>query len=467
MLPPVFAFCFAVPCLSPHPTHRQLHSHCVGISRSVLVWANLVRTYFAHKPAATRWNMMRYMLAAMHIHYATLRREEDDDGVNQLGIVKEEWNAMRRTNLLNKAEVAELNAYLGSRTFLASAWALDEIKMGILRDKPEYVEGTSPQPAYADRLTEIPQLTVFNMFANLNQEFATDVTLALEVINAPIPFPYFHLVKFLILVSLLILSYALIELLEAQVFLSITTYATALIITIGLEQIAIAMSDPFGLDDVDFELEEFIRAAYDNSVALLLNSKPACGEILPVGIDNPLRDNPTGLSLRSWEAIGAGLTDERESPRAQADAVQRVREQKAAMKRRSQKTAHTGARVDSGAHVPLIEASGPDPYRVSFPGRTYYYEPANGAPTVFSKTSPPSPTLLPPPVEQESTGSPVKVECKHARRPGSAHRRPPSVSEPTSMQASLQYTDQYLRGGGASSQQSRAHTAAKRDWNAT
>ena len=62
-------------------------------------------------------------------------------------------------------------------------------------------------------------------------------------------------------VALLILSYALIELLDANYALSLTLYSSCLFIMLGLEQIAIGMSDPFGDDDVDFPIKKFIEEA--------------------------------------------------------------------------------------------------------------------------------------------------------------------------------------------------------------
>lgn len=58
--------------------YERLHTHCTGLSHAVTRWAQTVRTSFRQRTAATRWNMMRLMLAAMHMHYAHLRREDDE-----------------------------------------------------------------------------------------------------------------------------------------------------------------------------------------------------------------------------------------------------------------------------------------------------------------------------------------------------------------------------------------------------
>ena len=63
------------------------------------------------------------------------------------------------------------------------------------------------------------------------------------------------------------------------------------------------MSDPFGNDDVDFDLEAFIRSAYDNAVALLLDERIPCEEVTPNDLDNPL----VSAELRHWDDYGVAL----------------------------------------------------------------------------------------------------------------------------------------------------------------
>ena len=57
---------------------------------------------------------------------------------------------------------------------------------------------------------------------------------------------------------------------------------------IGLQQIAIAMSDPFGDDDVDFDLQTFQRSALSGAIAMLNQIRPPCADRLdlvnPIGL---------------------------------------------------------------------------------------------------------------------------------------------------------------------------------------
>lgn len=286
----------------------ELHGHCVAIGRQMMLWAHLVHLNFAHRSAATKWNMMRLMLGAMHLHYAFMRREEDPDGVEVQGVSTEEWRAMRRSNLFSRAEIATLQKYRGYRPYLAASWALNEVKLGILKDRPENPGGPAKSV-----LTTMPQLTIFNNFNAVVQDFSGHCSSIMEVLQQPVPFPYFHVLKLLLLLALLILSYALIELLKANVVLSLVCYVITCTIMIGLQQIAIGMSDPFGNDDVDFDIDGFLRHAYDNAVAKLLDTRQANGEYLSNEMENPLERY--GQDLRTWDDLGVGLMDERPTPR--------------------------------------------------------------------------------------------------------------------------------------------------------
>ena len=117
--------------------YYALHGHCIAIGAIMWKWAQLIRANFGHKSAAMRWNMMRPMLGAMHIHYAFLRRETDEIGHDVLGVSPENWRAMRRSNLFTRAEIETLQAYHGNMPFLAASWALGEAHAAIVKDRGE------------------------------------------------------------------------------------------------------------------------------------------------------------------------------------------------------------------------------------------------------------------------------------------------------------------------------------------
>ena len=73
----------------------------------------------------------------------------------------------------------------------------------------------------------------------------------------------------LLVVSLLVLSYALVELLDGQIFFSVLVFGIISCIMFGLEEVAVNMSDPFGDDDTDFDTDAMVRKAYTTTISLL------------------------------------------------------------------------------------------------------------------------------------------------------------------------------------------------------
>ena len=73
--------------------------------------------------------------------------------------------------------------------------------------------------------------------------------------------------------------------------LTVMIYAVIVISFLGLREVAVALSDPFGDDDVDFDVEGMLAAAHKNSVALLQDERPAAGTDLEE-LNNPVLSGP-------------------------------------------------------------------------------------------------------------------------------------------------------------------------------
>jgi hypothetical protein len=105
-----------------------------------------------------------------------------------------------------------------------------------------------------------------------------------------------------------------VELVDGQVVLSSIVFALTSLVMVGLSEIAIAMSDPFGEDQADFNLEAFLAATYDNAVGFLTEDRSLHSYGLPEGMDNPLDE--ANSHLRRWaNDASAGLVDRRATPR--------------------------------------------------------------------------------------------------------------------------------------------------------
>ena len=111
------------------------------------------------------------------------------------------------------------------------------------------------------------------------------------------PFPYFHAVKVMLMATLILVGYSLINLLEdSPPLFTIVCFCIFSVIQLGLQEIAAAMSDPFGDDDIDFDIEGLLSSAYNNAISFLREEKPECADTVPDEIVNVL----TTKSLSRW-----------------------------------------------------------------------------------------------------------------------------------------------------------------------
>ena len=54
------------------------------------------------------------------------------------------------------------------------------------------------------------------------------------------------------------------------------------------------MSDPFGDDEVDFNLEAFLQTTYENAIQFMRDERAPLADALPDGLRDPLRGDGSG-----------------------------------------------------------------------------------------------------------------------------------------------------------------------------
>lgn len=193
----------------------QLFGCCVGIGGTITEWAYLIRTHFADASSSTRWNLMRLMLGAMQIHYAFVEGDEDENSVGFKDITEEEWDGIRQRRFLSDSEIDRLKPCThGSRFFMPVIWSLNEIK-GCLLAKLR-ARRNDQSLSNDDLLAEAGLMTVYTSFETIALTFRRNCAETLEVLNMPVPFAYFHATKLLLLSSLSIVSYSLVEVIEEK-----------------------------------------------------------------------------------------------------------------------------------------------------------------------------------------------------------------------------------------------------------
>jgi len=260
----------------------NLYNHVSEINALVFDWVLQVAFIYedaersSGTPMAARerklreWMAVRRMLAALHLLFFTVDPEEPkktclgriDKHENPfLGadIHDNEWQELLQRQLLRPAEVERLKRYHGLKFILPVKWALSELA-GSLR----------PQ----DRMKL--QAKNYETLQEIASNFQKRALLMLSVQQQPVPLAYFHLLKLMLVFVNMLISYTLVGVYDDgdvntlfDVTISTVGYVIIMMMLLGLQEIAISMSDPFGRDDADFDTEQMCLDAYGNAVEYL------------------------------------------------------------------------------------------------------------------------------------------------------------------------------------------------------
>jgi hypothetical protein len=116
------------------------------------------------------------------------------------------------------------------------------------------------------------------------------------LIQQPVPFACFHILKVQILLVLMLVGYSVTCVFEDEWYFSMAAYAFICFVLIGLQEIAVAMADPFGSDDMDFETNKIIETTYINVLGYLredfrvrstVRQLPSNGLVNPLHLEGP------------------------------------------------------------------------------------------------------------------------------------------------------------------------------------
>jgi hypothetical protein len=252
-----------------------LYGHTVGMGGKTMEWTALVK---AHSPSGaehmwTQWNAVRPMLAAMNILYYSLFGGDMDDT---------EWTKIIDRNLLTVEEVRTMKSYKGFKPFLAVNWALEEARAAV-KEKSLVDESLKHDLGQGMR-----DELIISQFQQIAFEFRGHCGGIVNLLKQPVPFPYFHLLSFMLLVQLLLMAYSMACEAGGNPYFNIPVLLITSAVLIGMRSLAVQLSNPFGKDSVDFEIESFMKGALDNSVAFLRDSHRTSARHPAKGIKNPL-----------------------------------------------------------------------------------------------------------------------------------------------------------------------------------
>jgi len=255
----------------------------------VMEWVSLVKQHMPNEPGVL-WNCTRFMLAAMNVEYYGLRDDPDDP--TSKGVDDDEWKIIQSRNLITPDEVVRVKAYKGFSPFLPVYWGLCECREQLWINGP----GKTTQS----------EVLKMQMLEDKALKFRGHCSQIINQLKQPVPWPYFHILNLILTVALITLAYSLVSLGHIAVtFPVLTVY---MIGVLGLKSVAVQLADPFGTDDVDFELEKFMKGAQGNAQAMLEDDYKAWGRTLPSELTNPLGGSGTlAPHVPSRKSVDHGL----------------------------------------------------------------------------------------------------------------------------------------------------------------
>jgi len=223
----------------------HLYDACTRMMGMMQVIASMTSVHLENDPE-TRWQGLRYLGAAVLILYAKV----NDGDVTRQGIDESEW-----TRLMSYETIV-----MSGKTVTCPP-LLSELEVAKLKD--------SPIPAkFVDLITW--SLHVFrkgykssgqpDMMVIQLQGFIYDLRGAcatvLNTLNLPVPFAYFHLLLTLQYFTYFTIAMTLVN--QGSLWTPAVLFCVILVTT-GVREVAVAMSDPFGDDQTDLPVEKFVR----------------------------------------------------------------------------------------------------------------------------------------------------------------------------------------------------------------
>ena len=130
--------------------------------------------------------------------------------------------------------------------------------------EPSPAHRSAHRPLSQDRLANDPAKgpgAAYKVFEGIMLKLTASCTEIVNTIAQPIPFPYYHTLTLMLSLNLLLLSYALVYF---ETVMTFPCFFIICLISIGLKETAVALSDPFGADDVDFDTELYMASMLAN-----------------------------------------------------------------------------------------------------------------------------------------------------------------------------------------------------------
>jgi len=180
-----FVVFFSGSCYS---RYYALYGKCTGLAGALMCWLGLLRVFFNDASPEQLWNLSRHAIASVYIHYSTLAGGASSGGKL---IDETEWSVVMARRMLSAEERRVVHSYEGFKPFLLQEWALQAVNEYLASD--------------AKRSTGAGIAPFMEQALAMRKNCAETVSLLAQ----PVPFPYFHVINFMLSVNLVLVAYSL------------------------------------------------------------------------------------------------------------------------------------------------------------------------------------------------------------------------------------------------------------------
>eukprot|EP00270_Netrium_digitus_P010328 TRINITY_DN3200_c0_g1_i1.p1 TRINITY_DN3200_c0_g1~~TRINITY_DN3200_c0_g1_i1.p1 ORF type:complete len:421 (+),score=84.13 TRINITY_DN3200_c0_g1_i1:73-1263(+) len=257
--------------------YAEQYMKCKETSGHLSEMLTLLRVHFGNHTFPDAWRVRHHLYkllnAVFTLSFMALP-EMYESGLDIWG-----WNYLLDNKLLTESQVQRLK----SKYKVGSEDCHEEVLSWF--DRGVWAQATR------DRLP--PKVASF---------FTTKLTLVSEAIStfydytaAPIPFQYYHLLNFVIFTYLLMLAYCFAFMAK---YLAIPGFFLILVALLGLRELGNCMSNPFGHDELDLPVFDFVHRFYRESTLLIDLDTFACEPdfmALPRGLSTDLEEDAAAM----------------------------------------------------------------------------------------------------------------------------------------------------------------------------
>mmetsp|Transcript_40784 Transcript_40784/g.93912 ORF Transcript_40784/g.93912 Transcript_40784/m.93912 type:complete len:347 (-) Transcript_40784:273-1313(-) len=217
--------------------YQQLYALTRSLLASLVCFSFEMRVYVQDDYRGHLRLATRYFLASVVLFFFEAKDQN---------ITDREWAQLDKFGLISKKEKAFLDGFSQKqRSLVVLHWAAEVVHLSV-RDSGAPPNCLKELVAKLEKAREHQQVLV-------------------DLLNFPVPFPYYHLLNVMLVVCLLMWAYAMAV---TESILSTVIFVFSMTIFMGMLVLANEFANPFGDDDVDFPMNSWLSEFIEQVIVL-------------------------------------------------------------------------------------------------------------------------------------------------------------------------------------------------------